>query len=134
MDMQREDFLKLCRGPANGGVFCYDVKGRSGIGRTHDGMGAVNQTRIMDDWFPAGEIFQFLGTTCFSRGVDRLNRREPYALQAPKLRVLAPAPGGGMEEVLFSVKEVLNIARQVSIDRVNYLNGVDPKQWLNPTR
>ena len=123
--MQREDFLALCPGPENGGVFVYHNAHASGYGRTHDGMGHSNQLRVLNDWFPAGEIFQFLGTTCFSRGPE-IERTS--GLGRPQLRVLAPSPKGGMEEVVFSVKEALNIARQVSVDRVNFLNDTLPNK------
>lgn len=123
--MQREDFLALCPGPANGGTFKWDhsIRGK-GIGRTHDGMGGANQMRVIEDWFPAGEIFQFLGTTCFSRGPER----SPEGFMYSRLRVTAPSPKGGMEDVFFSVKEALNIARQISVDRVNFLNTALPNK------
>lgn len=121
--MQREDFLALCPGPANGGVFEWRSQGRVGASRTHDGMGRENQMRVLEDWFPAGEIFQFLSTTCFSRGPERAGD-----LGYPRLRVTAPSPEGGMEDVFFSVKEALNIARQISVDRVNFLNTALPNK------
>lgn len=123
--MQREDFLALCPGPANGGTFSYSNPLCSGTGRTHDGMGSENQMRVLEDWFPAGEIFQFLGTTCFSRGPERGRGESGWF---PKLRVTAPSPKGGMEDVFFSVKEALNIARQISVDRVNFLNTALPNK------
>lgn len=125
--MQREDFLALCPGPENGGVF---VPALAPYGArpipTHCGMGEYNQMRVLDDWFPTGEIFQFLGTTCFSRGPER-GRSESGWLR-PQLRVTAPSPKGGMEDVFFSVKEALNIARQISVDRVNFLNTALPNK------
>ncbi len=124
MDMQREDFLALCKGPVDGGNFTWSNPTGSGVGRTHDGMGGANQLRVLEDWFPAGEIFQFLGTTCFSRGPERDCR----GMGHPRLRVTAPSPMGGMEDVFFSVKEALNIARQISVDRVNYLNSALPSK------
>lgn len=123
--MQREDFLAMCPGPENGGTYQWDnpTTGK-GVGRTHDGMGRANQMRVMGDWFPAGEIFQFLGTTCFSRGPERVSD----GWGCPRLRVTAPSPKGGMEDVFFSVKEALNIARQISVDRVNFLNTALPNK------
>lgn len=130
--MQREDFLALCPGPENGGAFKWDHPvGGKGIGRTHDGMGRANQMRVMEDWFPAGEIFQFLGTTCFSRGPEwgnNLGSSKGCGYGYPRLRVTAPSPKGGMEDVFFSVKEALNIARQISVDRVNFLNTALPNK------
>lgn len=120
--MQREDFLALCPGPANGGAARIPHGARPIP--THRGMGNYNQLRILDDWFPAGEIFQFLGTTCFSRGPERVSDGWGY----PRLRVTAPSPKGGMEDVFFSVKEALNIARQISVDRVNFLNTALPNK------
>lgn len=128
--MQREDFLALCPGPKDGGTFKWDHPvGGKGIGRTHDGMGGANQMRVMEDWFPAGEIFQFLGTTCFSRGPERAGvYGRDLQPSSPRLRVTAPSPKGGMEDVFFSVKEALNIARQISVDRVNFLNTALPNK------
>lgn len=129
--MQREDFLALCPGPENGGTYKWDnpTMGK-GVGRTHDGMGRVNQMRVMEDWFPAGEIFQFLGTTCFSRGPEQggFGSSKGAGSHCPRLRVTAPSPKGGMEDVFFSVKEALNIARQISVDRVNFLNSALPNK------
>lgn len=119
MEMQREDFMKLCKGPAGGGVGERWTPGGVYSYRTHDGMGRKNQFRVLNDWFPAGEIFQFLGATCFSRGVHMARER------APALCILAPSRTGGLEETFFSVKEALNIARQISVDRVNWLNRLE---------
>lgn len=129
--MQREDFLALCPGPANGGVYISD---RIPYGvrpiPTHRGMSRANQMRVMGDWFPAGEIFQFLGTTCFSRGPEQVGFGSSRGAGShhPRLRVTAPSPKGGMEDVFFSVKEALNIARQISVDRVNFLNNALPNK------
>jgi hypothetical protein len=137
MDMQREDFLALTRGPMG-----YDMNGEPGYygNKTFikqpyfKGVVPVigsaryyNQCRILQDQFPAGTIFEFLGTTCFSRGIAQPNKRQEPSGSA-YLRVLAPAKEGGMEEVLFSVREALSIAKQISVDTINRMNGVNHRE------
>jgi hypothetical protein len=119
--MQREDYLALCKGPANGGRFFYDGPSGKGWGQTHSGWGQANQRRILEDWFPTGHIFLFLNTTCFSRGTTRSNGE----LGTVQLHVLAPAPEGGMQDVYFSVREALSIAKQISVDTINRLNSYE---------
>lgn len=128
MDMQREDFLALTRGAAGfneqGEPGYYGSKtfvryaGFKGWVPLGSGMSKFEQRRILDDWFPAGEIFIFLNTTCFSRGV--VSTDFGYTL-----KVLAPSKSGGMEEVFFGVREALSIAKQISVDTINRMNGVN---------
>ena len=120
--MQYGDFLALCKGPVP--VFVSSslhipANIRSKRIETHWGMGYFNRRRIIQDWFPAGEIFVFLGATCFSRGLAPGKVGEP-----PELLLLAPARTGGVEEVRFGIKEVMSLARQVSVDRFNTLREI----------
>lgn len=69
MDMQREDFLKLCKLPE---MFYYSnhpaFKGTPYPSRT--GLGRANVVRVLGDWFPAGSILSIEGATFISRGVQ----------------------------------------------------------------
>lgn len=116
--MENADYLAFCKGPENGGYFEYSnphVKGRA---PTHHGMGGANILRVIEDWFPVGEAFQFLGSSCFSRGPVR---DESQGFGWWMLSVLCKGPGGTLEERTFSVREVLSMAKQISVDRCNAL-------------
>lgn len=67
MDMQREDFLKLCNLPE---MFYYSkhpaFKGTPRL--TRGGFGRANGVRVIDDWFPAGSIVSVEGANFISRG------------------------------------------------------------------
>jgi hypothetical protein len=129
MNMQREDFLALCKGPAPLTRSIYGFgPGRTAAVQTHSGVGVSNQIRVMEDWFPNGQMFEFLNTVCFSKGVD-IDQSKGFPV--PRLKVLAPAASGGLEVVYFSVKEVLSIANQVSVDTLNRLNGVTHRDLQN---
>lgn len=117
--MQTSDFLAMCKGPENGGYFEYSNSHAKGRAPTHHGWGTVNVQRILLDWFPAGETFQFLGASCFSRGVVRPEMHGSRGW--PVLLVLCKGPNGTLEERTFSAREVLSIARQISVDRCNAL-------------
>lgn len=121
MDMQREDFLALCKGPANGGFYTPSLARIATTPiipiPTHHGMSASNQLRILNDWFPAGEIFTFLGVNCMSRGA--LPKDKGFGVL---LEVLAHNPEGGYQMYKFSVREALSIAQQCSVDTINWLN------------
>lgn len=122
MEMQREDFLALCKGPENGGMFFYNnpLTG-PGWAPTHSGLGRDNARRIIMDWFPVGEAFTFLGARCMSRGLaPRAESPNP-----PMLLVVCAGRDGFLEERTFSVREALSIAKQVSVDTINRLNGVN---------
>lgn len=124
MDMQREDFLALCKGPVNGGKYFYDTmvagQNRKGFGLTHSGAGSANQLRVLNDWFPAGEIFTFLGVNCMSRGA--LPKENGFGVH---LEVLAHNPDGGYQTYRFSVREALSIAQQCSVDTINWLDSLN---------
>lgn len=139
--MQREDFLALTRGamgfnelhePGYYGSQTYidtpDPRRRRWVPVCGSNT-QYDQARVLEDWFPEGTIFEFLGTTCFSRGVERrgLYDRDLQASYVA-LRVLAPSAKGGMEEIKFSVREALNIAQQISKERVNFLNSALPNK------
>ena len=113
--MQTSDFLALCKGPENGGYFEYKNPYSSGRAPTHHGMGGVNQRRVIEDWFPVGETFHFLGSSCMSRGVLTKEPGRHF------LVVLTKGLGGVLVEQTFSTREVLSIARQISVDRCNAL-------------
>lgn len=70
MDMQREDFLNLCKLPE---MFYYPTnpytKGKAYP--TRSGMGSANLARVIQDWFPAGDIVSVEGSNFISRGVER---------------------------------------------------------------
>lgn len=123
MDMQREDFLALCKGPKVVFAKFSQAKTPSRI-PTHHSMNIANQIRVMEDWFPAGQMFEFLGTICFSKGVE-VSKAEGCAPPRASLKVLAPAAAGGLEIVHFGVREALSIAKQISVDTINRLNGVN---------
>lgn len=122
MDMQREDFLALCKGPVNGGMYAYDIYRAGlrleGVAPTHCGMARANVTRVLEDWFPAGYIFTFLGANCMSRGV-KIGEMHPH------LEVLAHNPAGGYKTYQFSVREALSIAQQGCVDTINWLNELE---------
>jgi hypothetical protein len=142
--MQREDFLALTRGAMG-----FNEAGEPGYYGSQTFLDTASpkyrrwvpvcssntqydQARVLEDWFPAGTIFEFLGTTCFSRGIERrgVYDRDSQPSQV-LLRVLAPSAKGGMEEICFTVREALNIAQQISKERVNFLNsniGADIRQ------
>lgn len=142
--MQREDFLALTRGAMG-----FNELREPGYYNSHTYLDTphpshrrwvpvccsnteYDQVRVLEDWFPEGTIFEFLGATCFSRGVERrgASNRDIRPFQV-LLRVLAPSAKGGVEEIKFSVREALNIAQQISKDRVNFLNsnvGADIRQ------
>lgn len=122
MDMQREDFLAMCKGPKVVFAKFSQAKTPPRI-PTHHSMNIANQIRILDDWFPAGQMFEFLGTICFSKGVE-VSRTDGHFPRA-SLKVLAPAKDGGLEIVYFGVREALSIAKQISVDTINRLNGVN---------
>lgn len=71
MDMQREDFLKLCKLPE---MFCYSnhpaFKGARYL--TRAGFGRANVVRVIGDWFPTGAIVSIEGANFISRG-PRMN-------------------------------------------------------------
>lgn len=118
MDMQREDFLKLCRGPADGGVWVSPIAGGARPIATHSGFHYLNQSRILEDWFPAGHIFTFLGANCMSRGVVKEGWNA-------RLEVLALNPSGGYKTYSFSVREALSIAQQGCVDTINWLDELE---------
>lgn len=122
MDMQREDFLAMCKGPKVVFAKFSQAKTPPRI-PTHHSMNIANQIRILDDWFPAGQMFEFLGTICFSKGVEIDREAKPFPRAS--LKVLAPAASGGLEIVYFGVREALSIAKQISVDTINRLNGVN---------
>lgn len=71
MDMQREDFLKLCKLPK---MVYYPInahyRGDTAL-PTRNGMGFANVARVIDDWFPQGEIVTLEGRNFISRGIER---------------------------------------------------------------
>lgn len=90
MDMQREDFLKLCKLPE---MFCYSnhpaFKGTRYL--TRAGFGRANVLRVIGDWFPAGSIVSVEGANFISRGpADRaaLELIDPKTLQTHSFSVL----------------------------------------------
>lgn len=120
MDMQREDFLALCKGPANGGFYTPPARSCAKPIPTHCGMTISNQMRVLGDWFPAGQIFTFLGSNCMSRGA--LPKADGSGVL---LEVLAHNPAGGYKTYQFSVREALSIAQQSCVDTINWLDELE---------
>lgn len=95
MDMQREDFLKLCKLPK---MVYYPInahyRGDTPL-PTRTGMGFANLARIIDDWFPQGEIVSLEGCNFISRGIERpdppglcrLSLLNPKTLQASSFSI-----------------------------------------------
>lgn len=99
MDMQREDFLKLCKLPE---MFYYSnhpaFKGTPLP--TREGMGSANLARVIGDWFPTGAVVSIEGANFISRGVERIGPWErcglalldPKTLQTHSFSVLEALP------------------------------------------
>lgn len=72
MDMQREDFLKLCKLPE---MFYYPTNpyARGKAYPTRSGRGSANVARVIKDWFPHGAIVSVEGSNFISRGVESVD-------------------------------------------------------------
>lgn len=68
--MQREDFLKLCKLPE---MFYYPTNpyAQGKAYPTRSGMGSANLARVIQDWFPSGDIIRIEGSNFISRGAER---------------------------------------------------------------
>lgn len=74
MDMQREDFLKLCKLPEmfyTPEFFFHPGRKASPL-PARSGMGSANIARVLTDWFPQGAIVQVEGRNFISRGLERV--------------------------------------------------------------
>jgi len=73
MDMQREDFLKLWKLPEMFYTpeFFFRPGQKANPLPTRSGMGSVNLSRVLTDWFPQGAIVSIEGRNFISRGVER---------------------------------------------------------------
>lgn len=102
MDMQREDFIKLCKLPEL--TFERETMMGKRTGRTRDGMGLFNCLRVLDDWFPHGAIVRVGETPFISRGA---NINNDIGFGRAELRLLSAKT---LEEKALSVFEALSMA------------------------
>lgn len=101
MDMQREDFLKLCKLPE---MFYYPSSpyAQGKAYPTRSGMGSANLARVLTDWFPQGAIVAVEGRNFISRGVERAG-----AFDRCGLALLDPQT---LKTHSFSISEALALA------------------------
>lgn len=101
MDMQREDYLALCKLPKM--TFDVDLRYYKGPVQIYRGMGSANVQRIIHDWFPAGSVVILSGTSYVSKGAVN----GEFGYRRPELQLLDPKD---LSLHAFNVVEALGLA------------------------
>lgn len=112
--MKISDFRALCPKPH---PVTAHVRGLAIPVVSFSGMGTANIRRVIEDWFPEGAEFEFLGMRCRSKGVFA---GDGFGQGNCHLRVASYGVRGEVE-THWSVRQVLSAARQISVDRCNAL-------------